>query len=304
MKNRRQSPPIQTDLKYKTLVENIPDYAIFMLDKKGNVSTWDKGAASQLGYKKSEIMDKPFSIFYNKQDTKAKKPAFNLAEAKLLGRHIEERPYIKKNGKEYWGTAVITSVVNERGTHLGFSMIVRDITEEKNLHEIVLHRSNHDYLTGLPNRRTFEERFLEAIKSNKEKNLLAIFFLDFNNFKHINDKQGHGFGDAVLIQIAARLLRSIRQEDVVARLGGDEFVILCCGFSDVQGIKDFAEKIVRTFHKPFKVGKITVNTTISMGIAIYPTDAKKASQLLHYSDVALYKAKKNGGNQYWFYNET
>ncbi len=90
---------------------------------------------------------------------------------------------------------------------------------------------------------------------------------------------------------------------MVARLGGDEFVILTSGFSDTDDIKIFAEKIIRMFQIPFKIGKKTINTTVSIGISIYPTDSKKASQLLHFSDMALYEAKKSGGNQAWFYNK-
>ncbi len=230
-------------------------------------------------------------------------PAFDLKDARLLGRHIDERHYTKKGGAEYWGTAVLTSTVDKKGIHQGFSMIMRDVTEEKNLQQIIMHRSTHDYLTGLPNRRIFEQNLLEAIDKNTKDKLVAIFFLDFNNFKHVNDSGGHAFGDLVLIQIAARLLKNIRATDLVARLGGDEFVILCSGFVDTQDIKSFANNILRTFQAPFKIGKKTVNTTVSIGVAICPLDSNKASQLLHYSDMALYEAKKNGGNQYWFYDK-
>ncbi len=154
-----------------------------------------------------------------------------------------------------------------------------------------MHRSTHDYLTGLPNRRLFEQNLLEAIDNNK-KNLVAVLFLDFNNFKHINDQQGHRFGYLVLVQIAARLTKGIRITDLAARLGGDEFVVLAPGFTDAQEIKNFVEKVLKIFQKPLKIGKKTIRITVSIGVAIYPTDANKASQLLHYSDVALYEAKK------------
>jgi len=141
------------------------------------------------------------------------------------------------------------------------------------------------------------------LSNNKKGDSCAVLFLDFNNFKHVNDEQGHGFGDLVLVQIAARLLKGIRITDMVARLGGDEFVILSSGFSDTEDIKIFAEKIIRMFQIPFTIGKKTVRTTVSIGVALYPQDSKKASQLLHYSDMALYEAKKSGGNQAWFYNK-
>lgn len=303
MKEKRHNQSINVAKSYRSLVENISDYAIFMLDKKGIILSWDKGAALQFGYTSKEIIGKSFSIFFSHKDVKAELPAFDLKEARTLGRHIDERHYVRKSGKEYWGTAVLTSTTDKKGVHQGFSMIMRDVTEEKNLQQIIMHRSTHDYLTGLPNRRIFEQNLLECINNNKKGNICAILFLDFNNFKHVNDKQGHGFGDLVLVQIAARLLKGIRVTDMVARLGGDEFVILCTGFSDVADIKLFGEKIIRIFQMPFKIGKSVVNTTVSIGVALFPNDGKKASQLLHYSDMALYEAKKNGGNQVWFYTK-
>jgi diguanylate cyclase (GGDEF)-like protein/PAS domain S-box-containing protein len=298
---KRLNKSINVAKSYRSLVENISDYAIFMLDKKGKVLSWDKGASIQLGYTNREIIGKSYSMFFTQIDIKAELPAFDLKEARILGRHIDERLYVRKNGKEYWGTAVLTSTTDKKGVHQGFSMIMRDVTEEKNLQQIIMHRSTHDYLTGLPNRRIFEQNLLECINKNKKNNLCAILFLDFNNFKHVNDKQGHGFGDLVLVQIAARLLKGIRAADMVARLGGDEFVILASGFTDAKDIKLFAEKIIRIFQMPFKIGKKEITTTVSIGISLYPNDSNKASQLLHYSDMALYEAKKNGGNQFWFY---
>jgi diguanylate cyclase (GGDEF)-like protein/PAS domain S-box-containing protein len=303
MKERRINQSVDVAKSYRSLVENISDYAIFMLDKNGKVLSWDQGARMQLGYSRQEIIGKSHSLFYTKKDISAGLPAFDLAEAKLLGRQIDERHFVKKNGKQYWGTAVMTSTINKKGTHVGFSMIMRDVTEEKKLQQIIMHRSTHDYLTGLPNRRVFEQNLLEAIDKSKKGKLVAILFMDFNNFKHVNDQQGHGFGDLVLVQIASRLLKGIRSTDMVARLGGDEFVILSSGFSDTGDIKNFADKILRMFHVPFKIGKKTVTTTVSIGVSICPQDGKKASQLLHYSDMALYEAKKNGGNQYWFYSK-
>ncbi len=303
MKEKRLNQSVDVAKSYRSLVENISDYAIFMLDTQGQVLSWDQGAKLQLGYGREEIVGKSFSLFYTHKDVKAGVPAFDLSEAKLFGRHIDERHYVKKDGSEYWGTAVLTSSVDKKGSHYGYSMIMRDVTEEKNLQQIIMHRSTHDYLTGLPNRRIFEQNLLEAIDQNKKGSLVAILFLDFNNFKHVNDQQGHGFGDLVLVQIATRLLKGIRITDMVARLGGDEFVILTSGFTDVQDIKSFASKILRLFQVPVKIGKKSVKTTVSIGVAIYPTDGKKASQLLHYSDMALYEAKKNGGNQFWLYSQ-
>lgn len=303
MKERRINQSVNVAKSYRSLVENISDYAIFMLDRKGKITSWDKGAKIQLGYTREEIVGKNVSVIYSRKDARTGVPAHDLKQAKLLGRQIGERHYVRKNGKEYWGTAVLTSTIGKSGNHEGFSMIMRDVTEEKNLQEIIMHRSTHDYLTGLPNRRVFEQNLLDAIDNNNRGNLVAILFLDFNNFKHVNDQQGHSFGDLVLVQIAGRLTKGVRISDMVARLGGDEFVILASGFTDTQDVKLLTEKVLRIFHLPFKIGKKSIKTTVSIGVALYPSDSKKASQLLHYSDLALYEAKKTGGNNYWFYGK-
>ncbi len=148
VKERRINQSLNVAKSYRSLVENISDYAIFMLDKKGKVLSWDKGAVIQFGYTSKEIIGKSYSVFFSKKDVEAQLPAFDLKEARIFGRHIDERHYVRKNGKEYWGAAVLTSTTDKKGVHHGFSMIMRDITEEKNLQQIIMHRSTHDYLTG------------------------------------------------------------------------------------------------------------------------------------------------------------
>lgn len=128
-------------------------------------------------------------------------------------------------------------------------------------------------------------------------------YLDFNNFKAINDLHGHKYGDLALIEIAHRLSKSIRSTDMVSRLGGDEFIVLLRGFKNPTQIKAFAKKILRAFQKEIWVGKRKFLTTVSIGIAIHPKHGKKPADLLHHADVALYNAKKAGGNKYEVYSK-
>jgi len=208
---------------------------------------------------------------------------------------------VRKNGTSYWGSGVLTSIYGKADKHEGFSKIVRDITEQKSLHELALHSSTHDFLTGLPNKRFFEENLIYSIQDTKKKYLLALLYLDFNNFKTINDDKGHKIGDFVLIEIAARLTKNTRKSDMAARLGGDEFVILTKGFKGKKDIENFAKKIVKIFRTPLKIEKKMVNVSVSVGLAVYPLDGKTPKALLHRADEALYAAKKSGGNQYKFY---
>lgn len=288
---------------YRSLVENIQDYAIFMLDKKGCIMSWDQGARKQFGYSRSEVMGKNFSAFFTAADRRKGVPKADLAIALKKGQSLDEREYVKKNGKHFWSSGVLTSTINPSNTHVGYSKIMRDITEQKDLAKTVLHRSTHDYLTGLPNRGFFEEILLNSMHDEKRKHLLAIFFLDFNNFKLVNDEEGHRVGDLLLIEIAARLTKNIRSSDVAARLGGDEFVVLLRSFEKKEDIKKFAEKVLKVFKPKIIVGKKRVQTSVSFGVAIYPDDGKKAGDLLHHADMALYQSKKKGGNQYSLYQD-
>jgi len=288
---------------YRSLVENIQDYAIFMLDKKGCVTSWDQGARKQFGYTRKEVMGKNFSFLFSPSDIKKGVPNSDLAVALDKGRSLDEREYVRKNKTSFWSTGVLTSTIDLNKTHIGFSKIMRDITEQKDLQKTVLHRSTHDYLTGLPNRGFFEEMLLKSIHDEKKKNFLAIFFLDFNNFKLVNDEEGHRVGDLLLIEIAARLTKNIRLTDVAARIGGDEFVLLLRSFEKQEDIKKFADKILKVFKPQIVVGKKKIKTSVSFGIATYPNDGKKAGDLLHHADMALYQSKKKGGNQYNFYED-
>jgi diguanylate cyclase (GGDEF)-like protein len=219
------------------------------------------------------------------------------------GRALDERHYVRKDKTLFWSSGVLTSTIDKSGTHQGFSKIMRDVTDQKDLQKIIMHRSTHDYLTSLPNRRSFEENLIKALKETSKKNLAAILFLDFNNFKTINDQHGHKYGDLALIEIAHRLTKSIRAGDMVARLGGDEFVILLRGFENKTQIARFAGKILRVFRPELVVGKKKFVTTVSIGIAVHPEHGKKAGELLHHSDMALYDAKKGGKNKYVMFGE-
>ncbi len=288
---------------YRSLVENIKDYAIFMLDKKGKITSWDQGGVKLFGYERAEIIGKKFSLLFSKEDAKSGRPDKDMATAIEETRHLDEREYARKDGTRFWSSGVLTSTRDKKGVHQGFSKIMRNVTEQNELHKVAVHNSNHDFLTGLPNRNFFEGSILEAIRKTKRGNILAVFYMDFNNFKLTNDRHGHRIGDLVLIEIAHRLTRSIRITDVVARFGGDEFVILAKQLKDKNDVMRFARKIVKSFNPLIVVEEKQIQTAISIGIALYPEHGRKPGELLHFSDIALYEAKKHGGKQYQFYNK-
>lgn len=162
---------------------------------------------------------------------------------------------------------------------------------------------NHDPLTGLPNRRLLEDRLDQDLKAaNRSGNIVAVFFLDLDYFKVINDTHGHLVGDQLLKDVAARLIQLLRLEDTVARIGGDEFVILLPKVTgELQAIST-AEKIVRSLAMPFKIGNEVLVQNVSIGIALYPQHGVNAAEMIKCADDAMYVAKRNGRNCYELYS--
>ncbi len=274
-----------------------------MLDKKGKITSWDQGGAKLFGYKRAEIIGKDFSILFTKEDIRRGTPGSDMKNAVSEGKYLDERQYVRKNKTKFWSSGVLTSTRNKYGTSQGFSKIMRDVSQQNDLHTLAVHNSTHDFLTGLPNRSFFEEDFLESIKRTKRGKLLAILYLDFNNFKRTNDEEGHRFGDLVLIEVAHRLSHAVRSSDIAARFGGDEFVVLAKQLESKANAIRIAKKIVRAFDIPILIEKRVIKTSVSIGVALYPLNGKKPADLLRLSDTALYQAKKRGGNQFQFYSK-
>lgn len=166
-------------------------------------------------------------------------------------------------------------------------------------HEEAKYMAYHDNLTGLPNRLLFYEQTDHAITLAKRSDMMiAVMFLDLDGFKNINDTLGHTMGDRLLVDISRRLRHTVRESDVVARIGGDEFIIMAEGIEDFDTIHYMAKKILDSFAKPFIFRHQEWFVSTSIGIAMYPSDGVNAVDLVKNADIAMYKAKENGKNQY------
>ena len=174
-----------------------------------------------------------------------------------------------------------------------------EITTREKIQEEIKYLAYHDYLTGLANRLLFIDQLNHAMSLAKRMaKMLAIMFLDLDGFKMINDSMGHAVGDQLLKEVSNRLLHTMRQSDLVARVGGDEFVIMIENEESLENIKLVAEKILGCFRQPFRLNNNDCFITTSVGVAIYPTDGEDAEKLIKNADIAMYKAKEKGRNQY------
>jgi len=168
---------------------------------------------------------------------------------------------------------------------------------------ILHHQAHHDVLTGLPNRLLFSNRLRESIQTaGLEERKFAIFFIDLDKFKEINDSLGHDVGDKVLKTVANILKSSIRKEDILARLAGDEFTIMAEEIEDIQDASSLAHNILNIFSEPIVVDEHRLYITCSIGISLYPQDTDNEKDLLKYADTAMYRAKENGRNNFQFYS--
>jgi diguanylate cyclase (GGDEF)-like protein len=174
-----------------------------------------------------------------------------------------------------------------------------EIIERERIQEKIHHLAYHDHLTGLSNRLLFNDKLNHAIHlTNRLKKMLAVMFLDLDGFKMINDTMGHAVGDQLLKEVSNRLVKTLRKSDIVSRIGGDEFIILIENIDNISTIKIVADKILKEFSEPFTLENQDCFLTTSIGVAVYPSDGKNAEVLIKNADIAMYKAKEKGKNQY------
>ncbi|MBA2941865.1 EAL domain-containing protein [Paenibacillus sp. CGMCC 1.16610] len=196
--------------------------------------------------------------------------------------------------------SVINAPVILDGEVVGSYIIAKDITEEKQSKEKIQHLAFHDELTGMPNRRMFNEVLGQMIDSEAKQ--FAVMVMDLDRFKLINDSLGHTYGDQFLQEMCERIRRCMEGMNVtLARMGGDEFTLLCDSRYEREEVADFAEQIIRAIGVPYRLKENDFYVTASIGIAVYPNDGADAVQLLKNADTAMYEVKKNGKNGYQFY---
>lgn len=175
------------------------------------------------------------------------------------------------------------------------------ITRLKQTNEQILHLAHHDILTALPNRILFYDRLNQAItRARRDNELFAVLFLDLDGFKIINDTFGHDVGDALLIEVAKRIVACVRDSDTVARMGGDEFTVILSNVRTLNSKDRVVKKIGEAIARPFVLNGRKCSVSVSIGIALYPDNGKTAEQLVKIADAAMYLAKNSGKNCYRF----
>lgn len=223
------------------------------------------------------------------------------AHRKTMEAHLPFRDFtyqiVNAKGEKRWFSISGNPAFDENGEFTGYHGVGTDITERVRAAEQFRHLAHHDTLTGLPNRRLLGDRTEQALaRARRGGHLVALLLLDLDDFKIINDTDGHSAGDAVLDTVARRLRRIVREADTVARLGGDEFVILLQEIARPEDASRVAGKAIDAIREPVAVGTRTYRLGVSVGIAHFPEHASNLEGLMQKADIAMYRAKQAGGS--------
>lgn len=225
-----------------------------------------------------------------------------LPQAEKHGVWEGETVWRSRSGEEIATWQVIMTHKDANGAFEYWTTVARDIRERKMMEDRLSFQATHDALTGMPNRLLMRDRLQQAIANAKrERKLMAVVFLDLDNFKRINDTLGHAHGDQVLLEVASRLRDVLRHSDTLARQGGDEFIALLPGLSSANDVVGIVEKMVQVLGRVIVVDGREIYVTASLGVSVYPFDHDNGDELLRKADVAMYRAKEQGRNGYQFY---
>lgn len=249
-----------------------------------------------LGHRREDVLGRPiFELIHPDDRDSTRQQAERVMYGDAQG-HFRNR-YMHRQGQHVellWSAQWLP----QYGVRIG---IAREIGELRRIEQDLEHRANHDPLTGLANRRRLHDALESALVDAVQDNTcLALLYVDLDGFKHINDRHGHAAGDAALVDVARRMRRALRQGDLIARIGGDEFVALLPG-CDAASAQVIADALHAQLHIPLTLDSQPVHLGASTGIACYPADGTRASELLAHADRAMYAAKHtprhSGGSQ-------
>jgi diguanylate cyclase (GGDEF)-like protein/PAS domain S-box-containing protein len=300
-----------------SVFENAP-YSIIETNPEGIIQAVNAAAERLTGYSRSEIVGKvaltalhdPRELSRRPEDASANDEpgveGFELLTAKAARGDVDEREwtYIRNDGSTLPVHVAVTAVRDSAGDISGYVAIASDITERKQLMTYLNHMASHDQLTGLPGRTLLRERIAEAIeKAMLHGRKVAVFVIDLDHFKRMNDSLGHRAGDEVLVGMAERMRQSLRRSDTLGRLGGDEFVVVMPHIATLADVERCAKRLVDRVSSTALVGDLEVNLTASVGVCVYPDFAEDVDSLLERADAATYAAKENGRNQYQVFAE-
>lgn len=260
------------------------------------------------GFSHEDVIGKSSSILHGRNTQQDE--LLKISQALKDGRPVHtEVIHYKKSGEEIWLELDIVPISDEAGMNTHWVAVMRDITQRKQTEMKIQQLAFYDAMTGLPNRQLLIDRLKQRLSSNSRSHHSgALLFINLDNFKSLNDTHGHDVGDMLLVEVARRIVKCVRESDTVGRLGGDEFVVVINELD--ENLRDAAvqassvcEKILLSFNQPFLLNSYTHHTTPSIGVTLFNHDsATSVDELLRRADLAMYKAKDSGRNTFRFFD--
>jgi diguanylate cyclase (GGDEF)-like protein/PAS domain S-box-containing protein len=289
----------------RNLVSTILDTAgmlVVVLDPAGRILRINRACEHVLRWTSAEAAGRGFwDLYFTPEDAAQVREAFRTGQGDQA-----EHSWVTKDGirpRIAWSRA---SIPNPDGSVKVHVVTGIDITERKSLEDQLIHDAFHDALTGLPNRALFMDRLGQSLRHavRRKDTPFAVFFLDLDRFKIVNDSLGHMVGDQMLVEVARRLEASVRPGDTAARLGGDEFTVLVDDVKDAADAQQIAERIQQQLRAPMTVGGQEVVAAASMGVALSELGYERPEDILRDADIAMYRAKQKGGGRLEVFDRT
>jgi diguanylate cyclase (GGDEF)-like protein/PAS domain S-box-containing protein len=293
----------ESEIRFRGTFENAP-IGILLADINGQIFEANLFAAELLDYRQEKLPGMRLADLVPGEDRVFLKETLERLIHGTESTSRSERRMIRQDGTEIWTNF---HAVIQRGEDSDTAYVIvqiADITETKNSQKRMERLAFYDTLTGLANRTLFHERLLHAIEHARRRNAsAALMYLDLDQFKRVNDTLGHEAGDQLLKEVSQRLQDCVRKEDTVGRSGGDEFTILLYDITSPSDAGLVAEKILQRLREPINLSGQPLVVTTSIGITIIPADGNAPNELMKNADLAMYRAKERGRNNYQFYSE-
>jgi len=290
---------LESEQLYRSVINTAAE-GFWMIDSQLRTIEVNDSLCKMLGYSREEMLGKTPFDFVDEENLKI----FKEQTAKIPGTSHRNYDIVlkAKGGKDVYTRFNATTIRDLSNNYINSFAFVTDITEYKQAEKMLNYMAYYDALTDLPNRTLLNDRFKIAIAHARRNNeMLAVLFVDLDDFKNVNDTYGHAIGDQLLKGFAKRLKDCLREEDTVARLGGDEFILLLSGIRHPEDASKAAQKIISALETPFIYEGHELHVTSGIGISLYPRDGEDSQTLLRKGDTALYRAKERGRNEYQLY---
>lgn len=291
-----------SEVQVRTLIDNSP-LLLLALDSDGQIRHVSHFGASQLGYSPDHLIDQHFSILHPEdQASEIQTYLQMLASLKMGEIHCREAQMTQSDGRLIWARQSARKVHDHRGIPQ-LLLACEDVTQVRSLTEQLHYMAHHDALTTLPNHTLFRNTLETLIaQMANQHHPFAMLFIDLDGFKKVNDSLSHAIGNELLCQVAQRLQGVVSPTDTLARLGGDEFVILLPKATSPEEAAFIAQSVLNQLQRPFQVQTHQIFIGGSIGISLFPIQGETSSELMKHADLAMYRAKAQGRNNYQFYN--